>query len=512
MSEKLDVNNYQGKLQREIANITERDDETGEWRVPREADRNDLILFADDLAANLSASTAGDDIARVRRMAEILDKPLQDCDVDDIKLAMKKLAEINIGEGETYGSGTRRKYLQAFERFGQSRGVEALSDIDVPSVPIPKVDADKYPTKSDFWEMIDAADSARDKAMIAVMWECPSRITAFLSLKIKDYETPNEEYGLLTTPTGAEGLKEADGQMKPVTISRGYLDRWVGEHPCKNDDEAALFCRMDTEKHYGEHMTDEAARKRLNRLKDKVGLDKPVHPHAFRHSRASYMKKSDKYDDMHIEQVMDWAPGSQQHRRYEHLKQTDKINSILRARGVEPEDDEMDPEDRDCPSCLQTIPWDARTCPYCSVRVDDAPADWWELYTRIVDDDDPVYKRYADAPAITPAFAALSPQMMKHVRHQMGRTVAISDYQESPYGDFSQDEIDQIAEMWLDYGAVAESAEANEAEWELMDDDEFSKEELEAYADGRPRDATDMTSEDLQNIVNKLVENDDDNG
>lgn len=66
-------------------------------------------LFAQDLVGQ-TASTTADAIGRMRRLAEILDKPLRDCSIDDLKLGMAKLAEKNTKNGQ-YSSGTRRKLL-----------------------------------------------------------------------------------------------------------------------------------------------------------------------------------------------------------------------------------------------------------------------------------------------------------------------------------------------------------------------------------------------------------------
>ncbi len=399
-----DPNGYKRKFEHEKKLLTEKDEKTGEWKITRKEDRKELRLYASTVLDRVDFSSAFNYLGRLRRLSEVLDKPLRECDIDDINLGMDTLAEKNLGKGKSYSQGTRRQYLRTVEDFGKERDIEALSEIDVPRVSQEKVNEETVLSKSEVWELIEAANKLRTKALIAVCWECAWRATALLSLKVKDYEEKNDDYGLLKVPTDVTGTKGAGGNKKPVTISRAYLEKWLANHPSKTnngspDPDAALFCRADKERYYGEHMSGEAVRKQLNRTAEEADIDTDrVYIHSFRHARTTYMKKSPHYSDMDIEHTLDWSQGSSQMKRYSHVNQDERIASVLNAQGIKPQEGDVQPETQDCPRCTQTIPWDANSCPYCSIRLSSGAPRWYQIYRKslVSPEDDLVLSQYDD--------------------------------------------------------------------------------------------------------------------
>lgn len=481
-----DPNSYKEQYEHEIGTITEQN-ENGEYRVPKEQDRKDLRLYANSVTDRVDYSCAFNYVGRLRRLAEVLDKPLRDCDVDDINLGMADLAEKNKGEGKSYSDGTRRQYLRTVEDFGQARNIDALSDIDVPSVKQGKIDEEWVLDKDEVWDLIDAADKPRTKAVIAVCWECAWRATALMSLRIKDYDAVNDEYGLLSAPTDVVGDKGAGGDKKPVTVARGYLDNWLHEHPRSDNPDAALFCRTDKQKHYGEHMSSEAVRRQLKKAARNAGIDEDrVHVHCFRHARVTYMKKSPEYDDMDIEHTLDWAEGSNQMKRYSHVSQEDKIASVLQARGIEAESGTVEPEFQDCPRCGRQIPYDARNCPYCSVRVDEKPADWYQLYSELVieSEGDPLYEKYAGMASTTPPMQRLPRDQFSWVSAVIRSFLVESEGFGSP-PPAHEEIVEMIDTTNMPEGAIEdakqlivshslkENYEENEVAYEMSENEEF---------------------------------------
>lgn len=480
-----DPNNYQKEFEREKQLITKQN-EDGEYRVPRETDREDLRLYANRVTDRVDYSCASNYVGRLRRLAEMLDKPLQECDVDDIELAMGDLAEKNKGEGESYSDGTRRQYLRTVEDFGTARGIGTLSDIDVPSVTQSKIKEEWVLNKDEVWDLIDVADKTRTKAVIAICWECAWRSTALMSLKIKHYEAVNDEYGLLSAPLGVTGDKGAGGDKKPITVARGYLDNWLGNHPRSDDPDAALFCRTDKERHYGKHMSSGAVQKQLKKAAKDADIDQDrVYVHCFRHARVTYMKKSPEYSDMDIEHTLDWAEGSNQMKRYSHVTQEDKIASVLQARGVEAESGTVEPEVKDCPRCVRQIPYDARNCPYCSVRVDEKPAGWYPLYSELLinTEGDPLYEKYAGISSTTPTMQRLPREQFAWVqkvfrsflaeRLELGSTPKDDEILDViNVNNPSEESTEKIKQLVLDTN-LQDNYQLHQADYEIAEDDEF---------------------------------------
>jgi len=484
-----DPNGYRRKFEREKAVLTEQDEETGEWRVPNEEDRRELRAYAAELLDRVDYSCAFNYLGRMRRLAEILDKPLSECDKDDISIGLEDLAKKNLGQGKSYSQGTRRQYLRTVSDYAQDRDIERLADIEVPKVDQQKVDEKSVLSKEEVWELIESMDKLRTKAIIAVCWDCAWRATALLSLKVEDYrESKNGEYGLLKVPVNVTGTKGAGGNEKPVTIARAYLERWLNNHPTNNnqgepDPKAALFCRADKERYYGEHMSAEAVRKQLNRAAEQAGIEKDrVYVHCFRHARATYMKKSSRYSDMDIEHTLDWTDGSNQMQRYSHLDQDDKIASILNARGIKPDKGEVKPETQDCPRCSQSIPWDANSCPYCSLRLSSGAPRWYQIYRKslVSPEDDLVLSQYDDG---------LPPQSMSQLSKGAFKRVlaVIVDTGIAVYdGRSIEDAYSEHGQMSQIYFKIGEPAD--------VDLDEISTENL--------------TKEDGQWVVDNVLEGD----
>jgi len=512
-----DPNSYKEQYEHEMGTITEQN-EDGEYRVPKEQDRKDLRLYANSVTDRVDYSCAFNYVGRLRRLAEVLDKPLRDCDVDDINLGMADLAEKNKGEGESYSDGTRRQYLRTVEDFGQARDIDALSDIDVPSVKQGKIDEEWVLNKDEVWDLIDAADKPRTKAVIAVCWECAWRATALMSLRVKDYEAVNDEYGLLSAPTDVVGDKGAGGDKKPVTVARGYLDNWLNEHPRSDNPDAALFCRTDKQKHYGEHMSSEAVRRQLKKAARDAGIDEDrVHVHCFRHARVTYMKKSPEYGDMDIEHTLDWAEGSNQMKRYSHVSQEDKIASVLQARGIEAESGTVEPEFKDCPRCGRQIPFDARNCPYCSVRVDEKPADWYPLYSDLIkEDDDPVIKKYDGLSSTTPTMQRLPRDQFMWVTAVFRSALfEQTDYiTESPVAhdkiltkinikEISDDSIAAMKHILLTTN-ITENYQERQVDYELNESEEFIEELQKRF----PEPQYDGDIDAMEQIYNEFLNDD----
>jgi len=424
----------------------------------------------------------------------VLDKPLRECDKDSITMALSALAEKNLGSGKSYSNGTKRQYLRTVDGFAENRDIDALTGLDVPSVTPDKVDEESVLSKSEVWDMIEVAPKQRTKAIIAILWECAFRSSALLSLKLKHYTEVNEEYSMIELPTGVVGDKGAGGAQKPVTVARPYIEQWIEQHPT-GDSEDALFCRNDREAMAGEHMSGAAVRKQLYKAAEKADIDTDrVDIHSFRHARVTYMKKSREYSDMDIEHTLDWSEGSNQMQRYGHMDQSDKVNSVLQARGIEPEEGGPEPESMDCPRCSRTIPYDARNCPYCTVRVDERPAGWFSIYRQCVGQDDPIRRKYSSKASTTKPIQQLDRAEYLRVtvvlvtvlydRRGMGQEPSEKARENVDASALDEEDVDVVEELLLNENVFEQLGERR-TEWDLAVDEDTVEQVLsEEVIDG----------------------------
>lgn len=71
---------------------------------------------------------------------------------------------------------------------------------------------------------------------------------------------------------------------------------------------------------------------KLQRIAKKAGISKQIHPHLFRHSRATYMANYLTEAQMNV--YFGWAQGSDMPGVYVHLSGRDVDDAILKANGV----------------------------------------------------------------------------------------------------------------------------------------------------------------------------------
>ncbi|SEO35011.1 PLD-like domain-containing protein [Halogranum amylolyticum] len=375
----LDVANYESDVQRELNLVMDSLDDPN---------KGDIVDYIDALDA--TPATTRDYIGRLRRLSANAEKPLRKLDRREFKNVLREMGRDYDSENG-YADGTRRKYIEAFVYFSRHHNLDVADNLTVPSVNQSKIDEDVVLSFSEVSTLIETASKPRQKAIIATYWEAAPRVTALASLRVGDYEPIEDTHAILTTPTGATGLKGADGRKKPLTVARGYVDKWLSEHPCADDDDAALFCRQDSEKHYGEHMTPESFRVKIKRIAREAGIDpERVNNHAFRHARATWMRKKDEYGPGDIEHNLDWTEGTNQHERYEHINQSDQIKSLLRAADIDADVDiDVEEEAIKCPRCDTIMAAGTSQCPRCHLRVsDDARPQWLQAFFDVAEEDD----------------------------------------------------------------------------------------------------------------------------
>ncbi len=141
-------------------------------------------------------------------------------------------------------------------------------------------------------ELMSAVDSTQVKAVIAVQLDGGFRPSELIDLKYGDIE--------LKKPFAiAYVQKSKTGEKRNVTLFRSvpYLQRWLMEHPTKDDDDPLWVIENPELSRRDEH-TDgplkynyHALFRRIQRLAEDIGLDKPVDFYNLRHSACTLAKK-----------------------------------------------------------------------------------------------------------------------------------------------------------------------------------------------------------------------------
>lgn len=108
--------------------------------------------------------------------------------------------------------------------------------------------------------------------------------------------------------------------------------------------------------------------KDIKTVAKKAGIKKPVNPHNFRHSRATFL--ANYFTEAQLSQWFGWVPASRMPARYVHLSGRDIDKAYAVLHGLEGEEEKM-PKfvPKKCPRCeLEKISPDSKFCPRWDLR------------------------------------------------------------------------------------------------------------------------------------------------
>ncbi len=219
-------------------------------------------------------------------------------------------------------------------------------------------------TQDEVLKMAEAADNPRDKALILVLYESGCRIGEILTLKLKNVIF--DQYGAVLRVTGKTG----DRRVRIIS-SAAILASWVNSHPYANQPEAMLLPALARNKMNEQRVMSHASMyKMLKIMAEKAGIRKRIHPHLFRHSRATAM--ASKMTEAQMKEYFGWVQGSDMAATYVHLSGRDVDNTLLKMHGLVKEESQSESKMaiRPCPRCKENNSPTSKFCTRCGSPVD----------------------------------------------------------------------------------------------------------------------------------------------
>lgn len=210
-------------------------------------------------------------------------KILKDCTLDDLTRYIQWM------ENRGLKSGTRNLYVTALKTLWQWLYRQKLVDFPDDLIPSPPaVDKESYPflEPQEFRSLMDGCgdlmpSELRNKAVLSFLYATGLRLGEFLSLNVSDLDM-EERKALVRTFKRKNHKREVYWDEE----THGWLKRWLDVRGqvlgraglgCE-----ALWISMDTAKEPG-RVAKGAIERMIRELREKVGMEKKVTPHSFRH-------------------------------------------------------------------------------------------------------------------------------------------------------------------------------------------------------------------------------------
>lgn len=306
-------------------------------------------------------------LTRLRKTAEMLKDKFLNPTEQDLKKLVTALSSTPIiinsrKTGRTYSPRTIQDYKHGMKIFYTWMGMKEI----VTWIRASNGKSRKAPEDLITVEEIEGISgncyNQRDRAFFYVLYDSGCRIGELLNMKNKDIDF--DQYGAIIKVNGKTGYR----QVRIIGKSIPYLREWQNTHPLRNDSDAWFFCGLANNIR-GRQLFHSDIYKTLKKASARAGITRRIHPHLFRHTRATLL--ASKVTEAPLEMQMGWVHGSKMTRTYVHLSARDQDNAILKAYGIEIEEEKLEVvKPLNCPRCNEPNDPKARFCWKCGMSLD----------------------------------------------------------------------------------------------------------------------------------------------
>jgi len=213
--------------------------------------------------------------------------------------------------------------------------------------------------KEEILQLIEGAKHPRDKAAIALLYDCGLRVGELASITFKDLTF--NDYGGKVKVRGKTGER-----LVPFVMAEPYIKNWVQIHPNPVHNES-LFVGTGN-KNFGKPLFYESYQNIIKRAVKKSGIQKKVTPHIIRHTRATHL--ASKLTESEMCHYLGWQLGSDMPKVYVHLSGRDIDSAIYtKVYGLKIEDSNKEDSIKPipCPRCKETCGPSSEYCYRCGM-------------------------------------------------------------------------------------------------------------------------------------------------
>jgi hypothetical protein len=186
-----------------------------------------------------------------------------------------------------------------------------------------RVSPEQILTPKEVEQLVAAAPSLRDRALILVLYETGCRASEACALKLRHVARTNDHFEVWFE-------KVKGGEQKHfafIVEGAGLLGKWLEAHPFREDPEAPLFPSIS-----GNHLEHVGLWSIIKRVGRRAFPGRRIWPHQLRHSRVSHLLALGAKEAT-VKELMGWTPNSPMIGRYAHFRKADTKRGYFEALG-----------------------------------------------------------------------------------------------------------------------------------------------------------------------------------
>jgi integrase len=287
--------------------------------------------FLEKQASGLAMSSLRVYATALKTLSKMCSKPLLECDREDV---LRLLIDVQ----ERYKEPSLYKHvLRDMLRSDGRESVILGIRLNHKRTKREWQDPAKILTREDLQSLLAATTDLRDRAILALLWDTGGRVHEIAAIQVGDLKLENKKDSRTGKPVYSLWFRKqkiaGEERRVPLYESSSFILPWLRAHPDRENREAPLFIskrRVDVRP-----LTVKGIRGVIKQAATRAKIDKPCHPHSFRHARATDLKRLGVADDA-LRQWLGWARGSSMPLRYVSRRAEEQIAEVADKLGYEP--------------------------------------------------------------------------------------------------------------------------------------------------------------------------------
>lgn len=263
---------------------------------------------------------------------------------------------------------TERKYILHIKQFFAWLDERGIAQVDIAKIDQVRAPAAEWVTKTpeqmltidEVQRIIGACRTSRDRAMLAMIYEGALRPVEITGAQWRQLEF--DRYGAKFVTDGKTGKR----RHIRLLMSAQYLAAWQADYPGGASPDAPIFVRL---RGSPAKMTRGAMRKVIERAARRAGVEKPIHPYLFRHSRITHWVETGLSES--VIKLQSWGNlKSPMLATYAHVSDAAIDRAMLEHAGIrQHEGKQEEPKPIQCPQCDAVNAPKSPACYVCGCRL-----------------------------------------------------------------------------------------------------------------------------------------------